>query len=260
MNYTVHPDEIINECRRRIEAVYPPTVQSVVIATGGPALDRMRDVITRLRACQDGLLAMNPIPHSYRSDHYWIVPNGTVDLAAPVAAAAPAAPAAPQVIVVPQAAPTSVSVTMPPQAPAQPYPYPYQQSPAVGATMVQAVPVPQVAAPPIAIPGPQQRAPAVVGGDRPAPPASAPPAAPASPRAGSEPVAAPARGEAEVWDEKREALYQTCKAALEGNGEAYGRVEALAKMARIPVRSFAERVISERARSLHVFKRLTAAE
>lgn len=260
MNYTVHPDEIINECRRRIEAVYPPTVQSVVIATGGHALDRMRDVITRLRACQDGLLAMNPIPHSYRSDHYWVVPNGAADLAAPVAAAAPAVPAAPQVIVVPQAAPTSVSVTLPPQAGmAQTLPmppYPYQQP-----TMVQPVPVPHPVAQPIAIPGPlqPQQTPPVVGVGRPTPPASAPPAAPASPRAGSEPVAA-SRGESDVWDEKREALYQTCKAALEGNGEAYGRVEALAKMARIPVRSFCERVISERARSLHVFKRLTAAE
>lgn len=67
----VHPDEIIDECRRRVEAKYHPTAQSVIVGDGGDPASAMLLEVERLRACQDHLLAMTPLPHNFRSDHFW---------------------------------------------------------------------------------------------------------------------------------------------------------------------------------------------
>lgn len=254
--YPVHPDEVINECRRRIETIYPPTVQTVVMLGGGEAMQRMGAVIQCLRARSEELLAMSPIPHQYRSDHYWHVPNVIPAIVAGApAAAAPASPN-PITIVMPQMQqqpqvqqqPVIVQMPSPPmQIAAQPViPAPYTQ------------PVPQAPLPAPAVPAAAgMRQPAQLAASRPADGAGGayltrPPAADAPSNGGQ------IDGEV-LWSEGSERLYRLCIQALEGHGGAVKTIADLAERERIPMRSFAERVISERARTVAVFGRMQAA-
>lgn len=258
----VHPDEVIDECRRRIEAIYPPTVQTVVLMAGGEHLERMRADIAALRARQEELLAMSPVPHQFRSDHYWRVPSvlGTAPTQIVTATPPPSPPAPPQVIVVqqPAAAPAApqqpvVVQMVPPQQTAMPVPMPGLVAAAPYHPAAAVAPVAPVVHAPA---GSSRHEPAPV----PVPGAVTSPSVPVvQPRTTSAPAARPDPG-IEVWDENAERLYQACKRALEGDGAAYKQVETLAKLERIPVRSFAERIVSERARTLEVFSRMQAAK
>lgn len=262
--FPVHADEVIDECRRRIEAIYPPTVQTVVLLQGGDAMERMRANIAALRACQEELLAMSPIPHQYRSDHYWRVPSVLGNAPGQFVQPAAVSPVPPQVIVVPQQAiappaaapPTPVIVQMMPAqpmqvAPAQPVHVAPMQT--VPPSALHAVPAQSNA---VQVPAGSRRAESVTP-----PVVAAPPSVPSvSPRAERLPVAAPPSRDPgiEVWDENAERLYQTCRRALEGDGKAHDMIKTLAEIERIPVRSFCERVISERARTIEVFSRMQA--
>lgn len=260
--YPVHPDEVINECRRRIEAIYPPTVQTVVMLGGGEAMQRMAAVIQCLRARSEELLAMSPIPHQYRSDHYWHVPNVIPSIVA--GAAAVAAPAAPNPI-------TIVMPQMPPQPQVQQQPV-IVQMPSHPVQVAAPQPLPALYPAPAAAPAPppQIAAPrpaSVPAAHSPASAAASRPAQLAAPRAASAPDGsrsdAPPIGveiDGEVlWSEGSERLYRLCIQALEGHGGAVKTIADLAERERIPMRSFAERVISERARTVAVFSRMQAA-
>ena len=249
---SVLPDQIIRECLRRIEARYPHTVQTVLVGDGGEPATAMMLEIERLRACQDHLLAMTPLPGNFRSDHVWQgYPPGfrfqtvvsQVAAPAPVAApvAAPVQPAqAPNIIVVPSGNQQIVyGGPHPGYAPVPPDQFP---SPVAG--------IPNV---PYGTPMPAPVQPADV--PQAMPPDSVSVARPVVPTTTvTDPVAVTSRPPPEVWSSGKEALFLASVRAVNGDHASAELLTEFASEVGLDVSTFCQRVISERARTLEIWK------
>lgn len=259
MAYSVLPDEIINECRRRIEFRYSSVARTAVLGDGGDPAQSMLLEIERLRACADHLLAMSPIPVTYRSDHFWQgYPPGfrfmTQVVAAPVAAAAAIAPMqapAPHVIVVNPGGGQQVVMggqpmvqpgTQQPYATQTPYTHPQNFAPQLAPGVHFSAPPPEMMQ--------QPYSPMPTGVVNPPAPAAHAPVPVRVPFPAAQPAASPVRGAQsfDVWDDKKEQMFRACVAALDGDAEMIELVTEFARTrAGLDLNTFAQRIISERA-------------
>ena len=278
--YPVYRGEVIDECRRRIEAQYPPTVQTVVLGDGGDPSSRMLHEMERLRACQDYLLAMSPIPHQYRSDHYWqgyppgfrfqTIVQGVQPVPAQQPAPYPVYGQASHAVAPPQIINTITVGAQPGQMmpPAMPSMGPPLAMPYHGAHMAPShTPFQQPAngfQPPLHTASqpdpssPWQQA----GGDpqaavRPAP--TAPPEPAAAPRAGSAPASDPSAKPIEPWSRQKEALYTASMAAIGGDAKAQAKIKPFADLYSLTVHEFCLCVIAERNQTVDVVTHQRAA-
>jgi hypothetical protein len=80
-----------------------------------------------------------------------------------------------------------------------------------------------------------------------------------APAAPGIPPSAPARSLPDVWSEKHEAFYTRCREALDGDTSAIADIAPMATEVGISVELFAERVVSERARTIEIWHKMQGA-
>lgn len=261
----VHPDEIIDECRRRVEAKYHPTVQSVIVGDGGDPASAMLLEVERLRACQDHLLAMTPLPHNYRSDHFWqgyppgfrfqTVVNQVQGVQQPAPVAAPVQAQQPQIIVVPvggggqqvvlggMGTDQARVVSNPPMMAA---PSEFVQHPVYSVPPQMGMPSPACDQPVMqAAPQPMQSPSPYV------PPVSNRSAPPQQPQPAQQ-----QRRSDRIWSANHEAMAQAATKALDGDVASQSLLRPFANEMGLDLNTFCQRLVSERARTLEVWTQI----